>query len=78
MLRRKELIMSDKLEMLWQKAKDIKHDASRFTGNQTIHGLINDLIEEIEVEMSNNNFELDYNDYEDDYDRDLSLPPNGW
>ncbi len=53
--------MSENLDMLWSKVKDLKHDAQRMTDNKNIHGLINDLIDEIEVALS----EEEYDDYED-------------
>jgi hypothetical protein len=43
--------MSENLERLWDKVKDLKHDANRLTDNTNIHGLINDLIDEIEIAM---------------------------
>jgi len=54
--------MSDNLDLLWNKAKDLKHDAHRFTDNPNVHGLINDLIDSIEVAMS----EEEYGDYDDE------------
>jgi hypothetical protein len=56
--------MSANLEMLWSKVKDLKHDAQRFTDNKAIHGLINDLIDEIEIEMSED--EAEYDPYDDE------------
>ena len=44
--------MSDKLEKLWYSAKDLKHDAHSATNNHRIHELINDLIDEIDMAMS--------------------------
>jgi len=51
--------MRDALEQLWYNAKDLKHDANSATNNQTIHGLINDLIDEIEVAMSEDSYDED-------------------
>ena len=53
--------MSASLEMLWSKVKDLKHDAQRATDNKNILGLINDLIDEIEVALS----EEEYDDYDE-------------
>ena len=53
--------MSANLEVLWNKAKNLKHDAQRFTDNRNILGLINDLIDEIEVALS----EEEYDDYDE-------------
>ncbi len=53
--------MSANLEMLWSKTKDLKHDAQRATDDRNIHGLINDLIDAIEVAIS----EEEYDDYDE-------------
>lgn len=64
--------MSENLENLWRKVKDLKHYAFRFTDNSNVHGLINDLIEEIEVAMADSDYEDDdYHGYEDDDDNNV-------
>tara|TARA_R110001592_G_scaffold20926_25_gene84886 strand:- start:15356 stop:15547 length:192 start_codon:yes stop_codon:yes gene_type:complete len=60
--------MSDALDQLLQQVKDLKYDAHRSTDSRTIHGLINDLIDEIEIEMSNGGYDDDDEEDGDEID----------